>query len=227
MKQIATAAASMVLLLGGCASLVDLRYGGVTYRGKNAQEATLGAIGVENAGEFESKMLPNLKGLRVRLAAKYSSSDDLNHQSQIDAAAQYAAANGHIDVEVVKQSLRSGNFQILKLADINRLIRRLNGNADARRWLELDNARVVTSVVVAYDARYHSVRSFNVNAAASATALIVGAIDDPTISLSSKSGRTIDLKINDGFVVGYELSVPVIDSTDRLTDLRLERGPFR
>ena len=210
------------LLFLGCAAAPTLQYGGVTYLGKNAQEATLGAIGVENNGEFESKMIPNLKGLPVRLAAKYSSSTDFNSNTAIDAGATYTSAGGRISGEIVKQNMQSGNFQILKLADINKLIHRLNNNRQALDWLKRDNARVVTSVVIAYDARYHSVRNITGSATASITGTFTGADTAPQISFTTKSGKTTDLKIADGFVLGYEMSAPKFDKAGELLDLNIE-----
>jgi hypothetical protein len=219
-----------VLSLTGCAVVPHFEYGDVYYRMKGSQEATLGAIGVKRtfpAAEFESKMSPDLTGVPIRLAVKYSQSSNSNFEVQANAAAKYAAAGGQVDAGVVKQNLRSGNFQIFKLGEVNKLVRRLNSDPEALQWLKNKKARIITAVVVVFDDTEHNVRNINAGGSASVSAKIIGADSDPKVSVTLKSGRTTDLKLSDGTITGYEMSAPVFGADGKLIDLTIDKVGLR
>ena len=77
------------------------------------------------------------------------------------------------------------------------------------RDLKGKNARLITAVVVVYNHDQQNVTNIAAGASASASAKIVGATSDPTISISGHHNRTKEIKIKDGYNIGYEMSAPV------------------
>jgi hypothetical protein len=197
--------------LSACTTVPSWSFGHEKYRVKGAQYARLGAVGERNnyggVTDFQPKTTPDLTNVPVLLATEAFKGVASEAELKANLAAAYGQVGGNVNAEMLRQKVENGNYQIFKLAEVDQLVEKLRTQPRILDRLKHKDSRLITAVVVVYDNDEKTI--LKVNAGGAVSGKITGSPADPSLSVSGSSGSTTEVRVKDGYIIGYEMSAPV------------------
>lgn len=222
MKYSTIMAIGAVLTLTSCLG-PHWKFGDTRYRVKGAQYARLGTVGeasMYGVTDFQPKMRPSLDGVPVLLAVETYQGVDSKTEMDVKLAATSGQLSGTVDADLLRERIQKGNYQIYKLAEVDHLVEKLRDQPRAIEWLQRKDARLITAVVVVYNDEQK--RTLRAAGGVDAKAELTGSAGDPKLTLSGSTNRTVEVKVKDGYVIGYEMSAPRW-ANDKLIDFKVDK----
>lgn len=198
-------------------------FGREKYRIKGAQYARLGTVGERNrygVTDFQPKTTPDLTDVPVLLATEAYKGVDSDAEAKANLSAAYPNVSGKLNADLMRKKVEKGNYKVIKLADVDRLIEKLQTQPRIIERLKSKDSRIITAVVVVYDSDETTI--LKAGGGADVSAKITGSTTDPKLSFSGSAGSTTQVKVKDGYVIGYEMSAPVWKN-DKLTDFKVDK----
>ncbi|WP_024953977.1 lipoprotein [Sulfurospirillum arcachonense] len=187
--------------LAGCGHFT---FQGIKYRTGGAHSSSIGSVGLvrtELNNVYEPQFTPKWRSIEIGKVAEYT--ETKFSEFKIVGEAEISDSN-NTSAGVSGSKTESGVRYIFELKDKDGLLNQINNNEDLAMKLKSDkNWRIVTSSVSIYSHRLS--KRIAANASAKWTMDGTGG-SGINIKAEGSSGSTLELKISDGTIVGYQYS---------------------